>query len=77
MIENIITRIGVQQQLIIDNGKNFKGKEMKYFCKKFYINQKFSLVYYAQGNGKIEASNKTIKSILLKIWDRFKRDWYE
>ena len=37
LIENIITRFSVKQRLIMENGKNFKGKEMKYFYKKFHI----------------------------------------
>jgi len=29
LVENIIRRFGVPQQLIMDNGPNFKGKDMK------------------------------------------------
>ena len=77
LIENIITRFSVPQRLIMDNGRNFKGKEIKAFCKKFHIIQSFSSVYYPQGNGQVEATNKTIKIILSKNWDRYKRDWHE
>jgi len=66
LIENIITRFSVPQRLIMENGPNFKGKDMKAFCRKFHIVQIFSSIYYPQGNGLAKASNKTIKSILLK-----------
>ena len=74
LTENIITRLGVPQRLIMENGPNFKGKIMKAFCKKFLIAQTFSSLYYPQGNGQAEASNKTIKSILTKIWEKYNKD---
>ena len=77
LIEYIITRFGVPQRLIMDNGPNLKGKDMQGFCKKFHITQTFSSVYYSQGNGQVEATNKTLNSILAKTWDKYKRDWYE
>ena len=40
---------------------------MQVFCKKFYITQTFSSIYYPQGNGQVEATNKILKSILAKI----------
>lgn len=61
----------------MDNGINFKGKDMKSFSKKFHITQTFSSVYYPQENGQDKASNKTIKSILAKTWDRYKAYWHE
>lgn len=61
----------------MDNGQNFKGKDMQAFCKKFYITQTFSFVYYPQGNGKVERTNKILKTILAKIWDKNKQDWHE
>jgi len=45
LIENIITKFEVSQRLIIDNGKIFKGKDMKAFCKKFHIAQTFFSFY--------------------------------
>jgi len=61
----------------MENGPNFKGKNMKAFCKKFHIAQTFSSIYDAQGNGQAEATNKIIKSILAKTWDNYKKDWHE
>ena len=37
LVENIIARFSVPQRLIMENGPNFKGKDMKEFYKKFHI----------------------------------------
>jgi len=37
--EYIICRFGVPQRVIIDNGANFTGKDIKEFCKKMKIDQ--------------------------------------
>jgi len=58
----------------MDNSPNIKGKDMQAFYKKFHIIQTFSSIYYPQGNGQAEATNKTLKSILAKTWDKHKRD---
>jgi len=44
--EYIICKFGVPQKLIMDNGTNFTGKDIKEFCKNMKIDQQFSLVYY-------------------------------
>lgn len=71
LTKNIIIMFGIPQILIMDNGPNFKGKDMKAFCKMFHIMQTFSFIYYPQGNGKAEAINKKIKNILTKTWDNY------
>ena len=43
----------------MDNGANFTSKDIKEFCKKMKIEQRFSSIYYPQGNGQAKA--KTIK----------------
>lgn len=77
LVENIITIFGIPQKLSMDNRPNFKGKDMKEFCKIFHITQKIFYVYYPQGNGEAKSSNKIIKSILVKIWNGYKKDWHE
>jgi len=61
----------------MDNGENFTGKDIKEFCKNMKIDQRFSLVYYPQGNGQAEATNKTIKKILAKTIQQNGRDWHD
>ena len=41
------------------------------------IEQKFSSVYYPQGNGQAEATNKIIKGILAKTIKKNGKDWHD
>jgi len=75
--EYIICRFGIPQRIIMDNGENFIGNAIIEFCKKMKIDQRFSLVYYPQGNGQAEETNKTIKKILAKIIQHNGRDWHD
>ena len=76
-IENyIICRFGVPNQLIMDNGKNFKNKDVKWICDKYKIKQSFSTPYYPQGNRQAEATTNTIRNILAKIVNDSHRDWH-
>ena len=75
--EYIICRFGIPQRLIMDNETNFTGKDVIEFCKKMKIDQRFSSIYYPQGNGQAEATNKTIKKILVKIIQQNERDWHD
>ena len=52
-----------------ENGTPFKNQEVATLCRKFGITQHFSTRYYPQGNGQVEATNKTILKILKKTID--------
>ena len=60
----IICRYGVPSSIITDNGGQFKNKDLKELCKKFKITEHWSSIYYPQGNGQVEASNKGILKIV-------------
>ena len=45
-------------------------------CEQFHIQHHFSSPYYPQGNGQVEASNKTIVKILKKTVNDAGRDWH-
>jgi len=75
--EYIICRFIIPQRLIMDNGTNFIGKYIKEFYKKMKVEQRFSLVYYPQGNGQVETTNKIIKKILVKTIKKNGRDWHD
>jgi len=61
----------------MENGTNFTGKDVIEFYKKMRIEQRFSSIYYPQGNGQAEATNKTIKKILAKTIQQSGRDWHD
>lgn len=72
----IICRYGVPSSIITDNGGQFKNKDLKELCKKFRITQHWSSIYYPQGNGQEEASNKAILKILHHTVSKSRRDYH-
>ena len=44
--------------------------------KKFKIKQHWSSIYYPQGNGQVEASNKTFLKILHHTVHKSEKDWH-
>ena len=76
ILNHIICRFGVPSEIITDNGGQFKNKDLKHLCKKFKIKQHWSSIYFPQGNGQAEASNKTILKILHRTVHKNGRDWH-
>ena len=66
---NIVTRFGVPQTLISDNGPQFDNKAFKRYCCELGITNRYSTPAYPQGNGQTEAVNKVIVNGLKKRLD--------
>jgi len=73
---NIIRHYGVPRELITDDGANLNGKMIQQLCQQFKIKHRNSVPYRPQMNGAVEAANKNIKKILVKMTDTYK-DWHE
>ena len=73
--ENVLSRFGCLQKLVIDNAKAFNSKAMEAFCEKNGILLKHSTPYYPQGNGLAESSNKNIVQSIRKLLKHNKRSW--
>jgi hypothetical protein len=58
--DNILSRFGVPDKFIIDNGSIFIGSKSMEFCRQYGIIMSQSLNYYPQGNGLDESTNKTL-----------------
>jgi hypothetical protein len=75
--EHIIYKFGVPQTLTTDQGPSFMPHQFWEFTKSTKIKLLNSSPYYAQANGKAEASNKVLVKIIKKrIKDNQKR-WHE
>ena len=74
---NIVTRFGVPQTLILDNGLQFDSKAFRRYCYELGITNKYSTPAYPQGNGQAEAVNKVIVNGLKKRLDDAKGRWVE
>ena len=72
---HIICRFGVPHELISDRGVHFRG-EVDTLLQKYGIQHHRSSAYRPQTNGAVEAANKNIKRILLKMIET-SRDWSE
>ena len=64
---HIITRFGIPRRLISDNGTPFINKDMKNLTEAYHIKYGRSTLYYPQGNGQAEVTNRVILKILKKM----------
>lgn len=75
--KNIVTRFGVPNSLVTDNGLQFDSKTFRTFCSELGIRNKYSTPAYPQSNGQAEAVNKTILNGLKRRLDGAKGRWAE
>nr|XP_023885168.1 uncharacterized protein LOC111997322 [Quercus suber] len=75
--KNIVTKFGVPESLISDNGLQFDSKAFRTFCKDLGIKNKYSTPAYPQSNGLAEATNKVILNGLKKRLNGAKGGWAE
>ena len=75
--KNIVTRFGVPNVLISDNGLQFDSKAFRKYCSDLGIKNRYSTPAYPQGNGQVEAVNKVIVNGLKKRLDEAKGGWVE
>lgn len=76
ILNYIICRYGVPSSIVTDNGGQFKNQDIDDLCENFHITQHCSSIYYPQGNGQAEASNKNILKILHKTVSKSGREWH-
>jgi transposase InsO family protein len=68
--EHIIHRFGIPQTVTTDQGISFMSKEVREFSESYKIKLLISSSYYAQANGQVESSNRTLISLIKKkIYD--------
>ena len=72
--KNIVTRFGVPNVLISDNGLQFDSKAFRKYYFDICIKNRYSTPTYLQGNGQAEAVNKVIVSELRRGWMTPKED---
>ena len=75
--KNIVTRFGVLNTLISDNGLQFDSRAFRNFCRDLGIMNRYSTPAYPQSNGQTKAVNKTILSGLKRRLDGAKGNWAE
>ena len=66
LIENILSQFGSPRKLVTNNAQYFKSKKLVSFCQNHNITLSHSTLYYPQGNGLAESSNKSLVRIIKK-----------
>ncbi|XP_075670396.1 uncharacterized protein LOC142640196 [Castanea sativa] len=74
---NIVTRFGVPESFVFDNGSQFDSKAFREFCSNLGIKSRYSTQAYPQSNGQAEATNKAIVNGLKKRLEVAKGNWAE
>ena len=75
--KNIVTRFGVPDFLMSDNGLQFDSRAFHEFCSGLGIKNKYSTPAYPQSNSQAKATNKAIVNGLKKMLDVAKGKWAE
>ncbi|XP_025703025.1 uncharacterized protein [Arachis hypogaea] len=75
MWRQVITRFGIPETVISDNGTQFTDKKFTEFLASLGIKQKFSSIEHPQTNGQVESANKVILLGLKKRLDSKKGAW--
>ncbi|XP_016173113.1 uncharacterized protein K02A2.6-like [Arachis ipaensis] len=71
----IITRFGIPEIIILDNGTQFTDKKFREFLEGLRVSHRFSSVEHPQTNGQVESANKIIVKGLKKRLDEAKGLW--
>ena len=72
---NIVTRFGVPESLVLDNGLQFDSRAFHEFCGSLSITNRYSTLAYPQSNGQAEATNKAIVNGLKMRLEGTKGRW--
>nr|XP_025661621.1 uncharacterized protein LOC112757229 [Arachis hypogaea] len=71
----IITRFGIPEIVISDNGTQFTDKKFREFLEGLRVSHRFSSVEHPQTNGQVESANKIIVKGLKKRLNKAKGLW--
>ncbi|XP_016164290.1 uncharacterized protein K02A2.6-like [Arachis ipaensis] len=75
MWRQVVTKFGIPEAVISDNGTQFTDKKFKEFLAGLEIKQKFSSVEHPQANAQVEVANKVILKGLKKRLEGKKGSW--
>ena len=73
--ENIIARFGVPHRIIKSNGMPFVNREVRKMLEYYQVKHYHSSLYYLQGIGQAESTNKTLIKIIGKISQEYSGGW--
>ena len=63
-----ISRHGIPEKVIADNGPHFTSKDLTdYMTQSYGLNIKFTVGFHPQRQGRVERANRTVKTLLKKL----------
>jgi hypothetical protein len=75
IFNQIIARFSILSDILTDHGSHFQNEMMEELAAKMGFKHGHSSPYYPQKNGKVEAINKSLKTILQKTVSNSKSYW--
>ena len=75
LLNNMITRLGCPERIVIDNSMCFRSEEFIKFYEKYGITKLVSSLYHPQGNGQEESKNKSLLKVIKRTLDDKKKAW--
>jgi hypothetical protein len=76
MKEHSVYRFGIPQMITTDQGTMFTSDDFKDFAARLGTKLLNSSPYYAQANGQVEASNKSLIKLIKRKVDEYPRKWH-
>ncbi len=77
LYDNIFIWFGCPLTIVIDQGTHFINDVICYLNNHFILRHTSSTVYYPQGNGQVESTNKVFGTLLTKLMNENWNDWDE
>ncbi|GJR19153.1 reverse transcriptase domain-containing protein [Tanacetum coccineum] len=75
--DNIVCRFRLPEEIISDNGKQFRDNPFKDWCEKLCIRQHFTSVKHPQTNGLVERANRSLGEGIKARLDARSKNWTE
>jgi hypothetical protein len=77
LYEHILIRFGCPLTIVTNQGTHFISDAIMYLIDHFIMRHTRSIIYYPQGNGKAEFTNKVFGTLLTKLINENRNDWDE
>jgi hypothetical protein len=74
LYEYIFTIFGCPLIIVIDQGTHFINDAIRYLINHFILKHTSYTIYYSQGNGEVEFTNKDFGTLLIKLVNENKND---
>lgn len=75
--KHVVYRFGIPETITTYQGSGFVGQKMQEFVAKTSFKLVTSIPYYAQENGRVEATNKVIISLIRKHVAKKPKNWHK